>query len=403
MKTLKFFLASIANKDQTKHPLLFGNFNTLTGLRGLCMLWVMFVHLPSYAVPGFLAGIHNHWRFGVDFFLAISGLLVTRSLYQCHAIALSKGKPLGFAIKEYMIRRVSRIFPPYYFTLAMLFGLALITKNNFYAQLKEVSSALPSFPLFFANYTIPGVIERLPHTFIILWSVSFQEQFYFLLALMFIVSPGRLRHMLFAAGVFSILARFACVFWFWKGIESNNQFETWLHLNFDALAWGCLAWIAYDELGALWATKTRSIISSTLISVGTLTTIMAPTWWDSSLHYAIIAIFKAPLIALTVRMVCELENSKGLAASLLRGRWLGKLGLVSYEVYLLHVLLYGFISKAIPNNGPLFLAVAYPTAITLGYFYYHQFGKPAQEWAKHILRRVPIYSNRASVTTQAIK
>lgn len=404
MKRLFAFFREVVESAPEKNPLLFANIDTLSGLRGLCMLWVMFVHLPTYAVPSALNSIHDHWRFGVNFFFAISGFLVTRSLYQCHVIASSKGQGMGFAMKEYMIRRVSRIFPPYYLTLALLFGLALITHNNFYAQLKEVARVLPSFPLFYANYMIPGVLERLPHTFIIFWSVSFQEQFYFLLALFAMISFGRLRHLLFFAGLFSIVARFFAVFCLWKGqrYDYSNFMETWLHLNFDALSWGCLVWYAYDALGVLWKTPRRAMLSSMVISALTFFTICDTLWWQNNLAFAVTSVFKAPLIALSVRMICELEKSNGFLARILKNKRLGKLGLVSFEVYLVHVLIYGFVSKAIPSNGPLFLAVAYPVAITIGYFYYKHFGKPAQEWTKRVLRALKVF-DRPALARQAAK
>lgn len=156
---------------------------------------------------------------------------------------------------------------------------------------------------------IPGVLEKLPHTFIIFWSVSFQEQFYFLLALFALISFTKLRHLLFFAGIFSIVARFVAVLAFWKGrTDGANYMETWLHLNFDALSWGCLAWYAYDELGVLWKTPRRAMISNLVIPVLTFLTICDSLWWTSDLAYAVTAVFKAPLIALSIRLICELEN-----------------------------------------------------------------------------------------------
>ncbi|HUP58409.1 MAG TPA: acyltransferase family protein, partial [Bdellovibrionota bacterium] len=105
------------------HPLLGKQFPTLTGFRGLCILWVVFVHMPL-ELPIWLENPTSRWGIGVDLFLAISGFLVTRSLYQSHQIVIGKGGTGFQAAKEFLIRRVSRIFPPYFALLAIIAALA---------------------------------------------------------------------------------------------------------------------------------------------------------------------------------------------------------------------------------------------------------------------------------------
>lgn len=368
------------------HPLLFGRFSVLNGLRGVTLFWVMFVHLPMLAVPGFLEVPHNTWRFGVDFFFAISGFLVTRSLYQCLASAEKKGQGMREGITEFLIRRVARIFPPYYFILGLLAALALATRGGFLESLRNISGILASWPLFFANYAIPTRIEEVPHTLIILWSVSFQEQFYFLLAMFFVAGREKLRHVLFAAGLFSIVLRLVSAFTFWKGQPHTGHYEFWLHLNFDGLSWGCLAWIFYDQLGWLWKTRARGAIATALLLAGDAFVISAPGYFAGDQAWVLVQTLKAPLFALTVRAACELEQSQLFFARFLRGKWIGEIGVASFEVYLLHVILYGFLEKLHLSSGKAFLVLAYSVSLVSGMVFYQVFGKPSQEIAKKWLR-----------------
>lgn len=370
---------------------LFGLFDALSGLRGLCLLWVMFVHLPSDAVPpGFFTHIHDHWRFGVDFFLAISGFLVMRSLVQCHVLAERKQRGYWSAAKEYLVRRGARIWPSYYAALIILGGLALLTRGAFLEQLREVGAPLVAFPLFFANYVIPVLGESLPHSLIILWSVSFQEQFYFLLAGLYLLTRHRLLEILIALGSSSIVLRLIWVIFVWDpSVDYGSHLTFWLPLAFDSLTWGCVAWLLYDELGRAWSTPRRAIVANLAIIAATVAVIAAPSFFQGNLAQALIATLKAPLLALSVRMVCEW---KGLAGRFLSFKPLGTLGLVSYEVYLLHVVVYGFVQKIGPkigvHGGPGFLLLAYPTSLALGWAFYTYFGRPAQERLKLVLRRV---------------
>ncbi len=372
---------------RTDHPLLFGQFDVLGGLRGVFLVWVMFVHLPSSAVPsGFLTHIHDHWRFGVDFFLAISGFLVMRSLVQCHVLAQKKEQGLWSGAKEYLIRRGARIWPSYYAALVILGALALAARGGFLEQLQNVGAMLLAFPLFLANFVIPVLGHDLPHSLIILWSVSFQEQFYFLLAGLYLLSRKQLLGALLGLGFVSVALRLFFAAFVWPANGDHGAHMTfWLPFAFDSLTWGCIAWLLYDRLGTLWATPSRARLSNAAILLTTLAVIAAPSFFQGNLAHALIATFKAPLLALCVRMACTWT---GPVARLLSWKPLGTLGLVSYEVYLLHVIVYGFVQKLGVQGGPLFLAIVYPVSFAAGWAFYTFFGRPAQERLKITLRRI---------------
>lgn len=371
------------------HPLLFGRFAILNGLRAVTLFWVMFVHLPSFAVPSILQTAHDHFRFGVDFFFAISGFLVTRSLYQCVKLQNHLGRGIG----EFLVRRVARIAPPYYFTLALTGLIAIIAKGGLADSLWDIRHILPSWPLFFANFTMASRLEQIPHTLLILWSVSFQEQFYFLLALYFYISQNtakenRFKNLLLFTSLASLTLRLAAAFIFWKDQDRAAYYEFWLPFNFDGIGWGCLAWLYYDELRVFWKGRVRSLFTNIGLLVGLGFCVGASTiWGEQDRLQVVIMCLKAPLLALLVRSICEFEGSLSLIPRILKSKILGEIGIASFEVYLIHVLLYGFLEKAHISSGVVYLAFAYGFSLSLGVAFYNYFGKVSQEKSKAILMR----------------
>src|SRR5262249_53157136 len=85
---------------------------------------------------------------------------------------------------------------------------------------------------------------------------------------------------------------------------------------------------------------------------------------------------------LTVRAACEIEASEGFVSRFLRNKWVGEVGLASFEIYLVHVIVYGIVEKAGFRTPARFLPVAYGASIALGIVFYQLFGKKAQEYVK---------------------
>ena len=88
-------------------------FIALTGLRAILLFWVMFIHTPVHFIWNGLINIHQNWGLGVDGFLALSGFLVMRSLDHCDKLAHKNGQPRRAVVQDFMMRRISRILPPY--------------------------------------------------------------------------------------------------------------------------------------------------------------------------------------------------------------------------------------------------------------------------------------------------
>lgn len=148
----------------------------IDGLRALAILSVIIFHInPNYLPNGFL---------GVDIFFVISGYLITYIIYR--EICLDT-----FSFKNFYTKRIKRILPVFF--VVLLTGL-LFTGYLFvpYDQYGVANSAIASI-FFLANIYFGRVgtgyfdnkTEELPFTHI--WSLSVEEQFYFIFPIILIL------------------------------------------------------------------------------------------------------------------------------------------------------------------------------------------------------------------------
>jgi peptidoglycan/LPS O-acetylase OafA/YrhL len=168
--------------------------------RGYGMTGVFLYHCLVY--PPLKQWMNWIW-FGVDFFFVISGFLITGILLE------TRQKPN--CLRDFYVRRVLRIFPVYYGTLAAA------TLLLWYAGTPRTERMLASMPWFWAylqNYKIgiQGWSSMLPlsHT----WSLAIEEQFYLLWPLLVVfLNNRRLLVLCAVASVFSFTLRQFYVEW----------------------------------------------------------------------------------------------------------------------------------------------------------------------------------------------
>lgn len=202
----------------------------LDGLRGFAILAVFAFHYgyggnqSSVALVKGISAVFGLGRSGVDLFFVLSGFLITGILFDTRTDD-------GY-YKKFYARRILRIFPIYYLLAAVLFILG--TLRGFHWTAGHLW-----FLVYFgypAALFWPGLVQasswlRITH----LWSLSVEEQFYF-------VWPGLIRKLaskrnilFFCLGMFvaSLLTRMAFVGW-----VNTDWANTFLFCRMDALAVG---------------------------------------------------------------------------------------------------------------------------------------------------------------------
>ena len=150
----------------------------LNAVRFLAFFWVFCLHtLPKQTDSGnyiiqFLTTLNSFGLLGIDLFFVLSSFLLT------YLGLVEKTMTGGFSVKNFLVRRTLRIFPLYYFILAISFLLLPILSN-----ITSNDIHLPSnyyFYLFFlSNYDTSDHIYALKF----LWSIAVEEQYYWTWAL----------------------------------------------------------------------------------------------------------------------------------------------------------------------------------------------------------------------------
>ena len=148
-------------------------YRVLDGIRGLAIIAVLLTH-GSYVIQSRLASrlTEAGWT-GVDLFFVLSGFLITGILIDTKS-AVNRGR-------SFYARRVLRIFPIYYLTLAVV----LLAQMRWAwvadcAGMPSLSSRLP-YIFYFVNI-VPLWHHGEAHQTMLqhFWSLAVEEQFYFL-------------------------------------------------------------------------------------------------------------------------------------------------------------------------------------------------------------------------------
>lgn len=168
--SLECFCVSMNRSAQRVRRLL-----PFDGLRGIAAVGVTAFHVNPMSPFLFWA-----WSF-VDMFFVLSGFLIGKILQR----GISEG---NFSLKNFWIRRILRIWPVYYLTLALVVVWALLSPALHLSPEALIQSLF--FLQFTGAYLHPGadwnnmVWQFLPW-FSHSWSIAVEEQFYLLLPVLF--------------------------------------------------------------------------------------------------------------------------------------------------------------------------------------------------------------------------
>jgi peptidoglycan/LPS O-acetylase OafA/YrhL len=271
---------------------------SLDGLRAISISLVVLGHWAELRYDSDVAGAFAN--LGVRIFFIISGYLITSVLLREHA------QTSAIALSEFYKRRAYRILPASIVFMAIVF-LVFWQQTSWYHMLAAA--------LYLANFdfTHPWFLGHL-------WSLSVEEQFYFLW-------PGVLsrwfrRRGLILAGIvaFAPLYRVLCHF---MGLHGRAD-ETFPAVA-DILAFGCLLAIYADripKIRALWAGAMVLPVTFVPIYVGILRFHITPT-----LLFVLWPMMHASIAGLLLHVVQKPYRLLNAAPVV----WLGR---ISYSLYL---------------------------------------------------------------------
>jgi peptidoglycan/LPS O-acetylase OafA/YrhL len=290
---------------------------SLDGLRALSITLVLLAHLAGtqhfFGMPA-MAPLGDLGNLGVRTFFVISGFLITRLLLA------ELDRTRRISLKAFYIRRLLRIFPAFYVfiicaSLLSLIGFAQLDRTDF---LHAVTYTM--------NYHVPAESNfSLRH----LWSLSVEEQFYFLWPLTLgVLGIRRSRWVL--AGVIATVP-FVRIVRYQMGPGSEALIGMAFETVCDALATGCLlATLLPSLLKSRWYVR---VIASPLFPVLLVAVLIANRQTDHPNLFWIACIpFMNVVIALTISRYVQFPALFG--GRVLNTTPLVAIGVASYSLYI---------------------------------------------------------------------
>jgi peptidoglycan/LPS O-acetylase OafA/YrhL len=300
----------------------------LDGWRGLAILMVLVAHFGGS--PGVDLG-----RFGVDLFFVLSGLLMSRILFE-------ERMPIGLFYR----RRISRIIPAF-----LLFVIPVVLVFNLSGRHTSWSELVALLTFTRTYWPQPGIWHSaapVQH----LWSLNVEEHCYVVLAaLASIAAFARGKRVAIILGCLSAGTLFAVAL----HLRLSNDPSADYLLNTECASTGLLASAAYGRVSQ---TNTVPPWAGPLALVCAFICYLSiAPWWA---RVAIAPFF----LAFSVHKVGWLRRP-------LETPWLAFLGLISYSVYLWQQPFYKF---------PLPYRAGLPCTLVLAACSFYLFESPTRRW-----------------------
>lgn len=354
----------------------------LNSIRFFAAVAVIIAHVELVKKSYNLINIQNSLGFlgdwGVNFFFSLSGFLIT------YLLILEKNKNKSIQIKHFYFRRIFRIWPLYYWILALSVLLSFILINK--------SPLIADFNLKALVYNIlllPQIAKSYIHqsfSSAVLWSIGVEELFYLFFPLLFISLKSKPIFKLSIGIAILLLAKICIMPLCYKllGAEASKAPINLISMTrFEIMLTG--------SLFAFWASQNITYINSKLMcfwiglaglfffsSFSFLPKLYAPeNAWGPILISVLIPFFLSVFMSVILSYLAFSSKLK----FALSNRFLDFGGKISYGLYVYHPLVLILISYLFPtllkSSVPgLFLLITLLITILISALSYEYFEKP---------------------------
>lgn len=345
-----------------------GHIPSLDGLRAVSFLVVFLAHAGSEKfMPAHL---------GLAIFFFLSGYLITTLL------RVEYEKTGRISLQQFYLRRVLRIFPPFYLLLAAAsvltwFGVleGSLRPGAVLAQMLHVS-----------NYYIIRAgwwTGRAPGTWVY-WSLAVEEHFYLLFPLFYLFLRRKVRsprnQMLVLLGLCLVELAWRCVLVFAFHAGKDRTYVA-TDTRIDSILFGCILAVygnpALDPTrisGRWWKAFWLPLGGAVLLA----TCLIRDPRFQESFRYTLESLALFPLFIVAVRYPhwapCRLLNM----------RWLRFVGTLSYSLYLMHTTVLYLLHQWVPGNAVVQDVLALVMSLLIAALIYQLVEKPCARLRKRL-------------------
>ena len=335
---------------------------SLDGIRACAVMLVFAAHAGLKGkIPG---------DFGVTVFFFLSGYLITTLLRIEHE------QTGAISLRAFYLRRVLRIFPPFYLVLIVA---TVLTAAGALPGPALRPEALWAQALYLTNYYViqnGWWVGHAPGTWIF-WSLCIEEHFYLAFPLVYILMlrlvPSRARQALVLGGMCALVLGWRLVLVFALGSTHDRTYMA-TDTRIDSILFGCI-------LGVF----ANPILDSTRVSAGRWKKVLVPLalvgllgsfllrapGFQNTLAYTVQGICLFPLFIAAVRY------PGWWLFQILNVRWVRFVGVLSYSIYLVHPSVLWGIASWVPAPGLAQAGLGLTLTLAIAYGIYVAVEKPA--------------------------
>lgn len=292
----------------------------IDGLRTIAVLMVILFHMNADWIPGGFIG--------VDIFFVISGYIITSGIYP-------KIINNEFSFNQFYVKRIKRILPLFYLvaTISLVFAYWLYTPNDFMGfadSLRYASSFIAN--IYFEKHSgyFAPTSETLPllHT----WSLSIEEQFYFVWPIVLIIAARYLHPHFFWVVMLTTLVGLIAYSEYIARLGGSSGYYLIQSRAFELLIGALLAIIVYQKR------KNIGVLPRRFYQIAGIAGMVSLVWLSFSLNESdVFPGVNALFVTIASVLVILSGTSKtSMVSYVLSLRPMVFIGRLSYSLYLWH-------------------------------------------------------------------
>jgi peptidoglycan/LPS O-acetylase OafA/YrhL len=318
---------------------------SLDGIRAASFGVVFLAHAGVETVPGL---------FGVTVFFFLSGFLITTLMRR------ESARTGTVSLKKFYLRRILRIFPPFYLILAGAVAMSVFGVSERGFETPAVVAQVAHY----ANYWIATHgFGGLPAGTGVYWSLAVEEHFYLVFPCLYLllrrVTPSENHQVLVLLALCALALFWRCLL-VYRLDAPQDRVSVASDTRFDSILFGCI--LALRENPVLDRSAIRDwvwkyVLFPAAMLVLLLTFLLRDPGFRESLRYTLQGIALVPLF------VCAMRYPDWLPMKAFNYRPVAYVGVLSYTLYLVHQVVLASVATQAPEwsvgaRGAVSLAIS---------------------------------------------